>query len=89
MLTADALTASADATHEVLGGPGWWLLALPVDHIAGVQVLVRSLRAGTPPVAMEVASGFRAVSYTHLDVYKRQSATRPRSLLLRPAEQSA
>ena len=65
MLTADALTASADATHEVLGGPGWWLLALPVDHIAGVQVLVRSLRAGTTPVAMDATSGFRASDFRH------------------------
>ena len=65
MLTADALIASADATHEVLGGPGRWLLALPVDHIAGVQVLVRSLRAGTTPVAMDATSGFRASDFRH------------------------
>ena len=35
MLTADALIASTDATHEVLRGPGWWLLALPVDPSPG------------------------------------------------------
>lgn len=53
MLTADALTASADATHERLGGPGQWLLPMPAQHIAGTQVLIRSLRAGTTPVTMQ------------------------------------
>jgi o-succinylbenzoate---CoA ligase len=52
MLTATALTASADATHSRLGGPGQWLLALPAHHIAGLQVLVRSVIAGQAPVAL-------------------------------------
>lgn len=52
MLTAAALTASADATHRRLGGPGRWLLALPAYHIAGLQVLVRSVIAGSAPVAV-------------------------------------
>ncbi|MGH3675345.1 MAG: o-succinylbenzoate--CoA ligase [Mycobacterium sp.] len=52
MLTAGALTASADATHRRLGGPGRWLLALPAHHVAGLQVLVRSVRAGSAPVAV-------------------------------------
>ena len=52
MLTAAALTASADATHRRLGDPGSWLLALPAYHVAGLQVLVRSVIAGTTPVAM-------------------------------------
>ena len=52
MLTAAALTASADATHRRLGGPGRWLLALPAHHIAGLQVLVRSVIAGSAPVAV-------------------------------------
>jgi len=49
-LSADALAASADATHARLGGPGQWLLTLPAHHIAGVQVIVRSLLAGMVPV---------------------------------------
>lgn len=53
MLTAAALTASADATHERLGGPGQWLLPMPAQHIAGTQVLIRSVRAGTTPVALD------------------------------------
>ena len=52
MLTAAALIASASATHDRLGGPGSWLLALPSHHIAGLQVLVRSALAGTTPVAI-------------------------------------
>ncbi|MDR3663810.1 MAG: o-succinylbenzoate--CoA ligase [Mycobacterium sp.] len=52
LLSASALIASADATHDRLGGPGRWLLALPAYHVAGLQVLVRSQRAGTTPVAL-------------------------------------
>lgn len=51
-LGRDALTASAEATAQRLSGPGRWLLALPTDHVAGLQVLVRSVLAGTRPVAM-------------------------------------
>ncbi len=58
LLTAAALTASAAATHDRLGGPGRWLLALPPYHIAGVQMLVRSLLAGTVPVGLDVSAGF-------------------------------
>jgi o-succinylbenzoate---CoA ligase len=61
MLSADALTASAVATHARLGGPGRWLLALPAHHIAGLQVLVRSALAGTTPVA--VPAGFGATEF--------------------------
>lgn len=58
LLTAAALTASAAATHDRLGGPGSWLLALPPHHIAGMQVLVRSVLAGSTPVEMDVSAGF-------------------------------
>ncbi|WP_433491148.1 o-succinylbenzoate--CoA ligase [Nocardia grenadensis] len=58
MLTAAALRASGDATHERLGGPGSWLLALPTHHIAGLQVLLRSLLAGTEPTVVDVSGGF-------------------------------
>jgi len=56
MLTASALTASAEATHRRLGGSGRWLLALPAYHVAGLQVLARSVVADTAPVA--VSAGF-------------------------------
>ncbi|MEO7059205.1 MAG: o-succinylbenzoate--CoA ligase [Lapillicoccus sp.] len=59
MLTVDNLVASATATHEVLGGDGTWLLAMPAHHIAGLQVLVRSLVAGTRPGFLDLERGFR------------------------------
>ena len=37
-LSAAALIASADAVQARLGGPGRWLLALPAQHVAGLQV---------------------------------------------------
>lgn len=58
LLTVDALRASADATHRRLGGPGAWLLALPAHHIAGLQVLLRSIAAGAEPTIVDVADGF-------------------------------
>jgi o-succinylbenzoate---CoA ligase len=50
LLSSDALVASAAASDSALGGPGQWLLALPVHYIAGLNVLVRSLAAQTEPV---------------------------------------
>jgi len=58
LLTSQVLTFSASATHSRLGGPGRWLLALPAHHIAGLQVLIRSVLAGTTPVVMDVSRGF-------------------------------
>ena len=58
MLPATALAASAMATHERLGGPGQWLLTMPPHHVAGVQVLLRSLAAGSEPVLADVGDGF-------------------------------
>ncbi|MGN0099895.1 MAG: o-succinylbenzoate--CoA ligase [Dietzia sp.] len=58
MLSAGALAASAAATDDVLGGPGRWLLALPAHHIAGLQVILRSLRSGYEPVVVDVTRGF-------------------------------
>ncbi|MBW0273318.1 O-succinylbenzoic acid--CoA ligase [Nocardia sp. MH4] len=58
LLGAEALRASGNATHERLGGPGSWLLALPTHHIAGIQVLLRSILAGTEPTVLDVSGGF-------------------------------
>jgi O-succinylbenzoic acid--CoA ligase len=52
LLPAAALEASAAATHARLGGPGSWLLALPVSAIAGLQVLCRSILSGGPPAVL-------------------------------------
>ena len=66
LLTAAALTASASATHDRLGGPGSWLLALPPYHIAGLQVLVRSVLAGSVPVELDVTNASRGFDVTEL-----------------------
>ena len=56
-LTAAALTASATASLARLGSaPGErWLCCLPVHHISGLGVLVRSLLAGSTPVIADRA----------------------------------
>ena len=56
-LSAAALLHSARASLARLGArPGQrWLCCLPATHIAGIQVLVRSLAAGTEPVLAERA----------------------------------
>lgn len=54
-LSAAALRASAEATHERLGGPGQWLVALPAQLISGLQMLVRSAVDGTTPVFFDGA----------------------------------
>ncbi|WP_243695015.1 AMP-binding protein [Labedella populi] len=51
-LSASALLASARATQSAIGGPGRWVLAMPAHYVAGVQVLVRSIVAGTAPVPL-------------------------------------
>src|SRR5699024_7547048 len=61
-LTPAAIRASARATHERLGGPGQWLLTLPHEHIAGLQVCARSLLAGFEPVIRGDASLAEAIS---------------------------
>ena len=53
LLSADALRSSAAATAGRLGGHGQWLLALPPTHVGGLQVLVRSVLAGTTPSLLD------------------------------------
>ena len=68
LLTADAVLASADATHVRLGGPGRWLLALPTTHIAGLMVLARSVVAGVDPVVQDLSEGFDPESFAAASV---------------------
>lgn len=63
LLTSGSLRASAESTHEVLGGPGDWLLTLPAQHIAGFQVLVRSVVAGRVPTVPDLRGGFTAAAF--------------------------
>ncbi|MFP3580752.1 AMP-binding protein [Arthrobacter sp. SIMBA_036] len=64
ILTVDALVASSVATAMALRGEGQWLLALPLQFVAGIQVLVRSLYAGTRPWVMDQSNGFTPEAFT-------------------------
>lgn len=52
-----------ESGHERLGGPGQWLLALPVTHVAGLTVLVRSLVARTRPEVLDLYAGFDVAAF--------------------------
>ena len=52
VLSRAAMRASADATHARLGGSGRWASTLPPTYVAGLQVLFRSVRAGTEPLPL-------------------------------------
>jgi len=60
ILSHAAVTASARASLERLGGPGGWLLAMPVTAVGGLQVLVRSALAGLDPVVVDEHDGLAA-----------------------------
>ena len=84
MLSADAVLASVAASETALGGPGQWLLALPTHYVAGVQVLARSLAAGTTPEVLPPgpfdARAF-AVATSRLDGDLRFTSLVPAQLL--------
>ncbi len=71
-LGRDALIASANATHDFLGGPGRWLSALPLQHIAGIQTVLRSALSGHAPYLHE---GEHFVASDFLDSVARARAT--------------
>jgi O-succinylbenzoic acid--CoA ligase len=58
VLSRAAMRASASATEKRLGEPGQWLLNLPATYVAGVQVLFRSVLAGTTPVLLDEHADF-------------------------------
>lgn len=86
LLSSAALRASAESTHDVLGGPGVWLLTLPAHHIAGFQVLVRSVVSGRAPTVPEARSGFTAACFARAagalpgDATRRYTALVPTQL---------
>lgn len=63
VLSRRAMLASAAASAARLGAAGPWLLALPASYVAGLNVIVRSLVAGHPPVLLadSFADAARAV----------------------------
>jgi o-succinylbenzoate---CoA ligase len=67
-LSASALIASARASHSFLGAEmgDRWSLLLPTTHIAGVNVLVRSIELGTNLVDSQSSADFTAIVPTQL-----------------------
>jgi O-succinylbenzoic acid--CoA ligase len=72
-LSASALRASARASMARLGArPGErWLACLTVTHVAGLQVLVRSLESGTDPVVAQVGEA-EARAASHVSIVPTQ-----------------
>lgn len=65
-ISREALIASADAAALALGSidqKSQWLLALPINFVAGINVLVRSVLAGTQPVLMNTQVPFTAEAF--------------------------
>jgi O-succinylbenzoic acid--CoA ligase len=66
-LSASALLASAKASNKYLGAEfgNTWSLLLPLTHIAGINVLIRSLELGTTPTNLIGYNGkFPKVDFT-------------------------
>jgi O-succinylbenzoic acid--CoA ligase len=62
-LSLAALHHSAAASAQRLGGEGQWLLALPVNFIAGANVLFRSVIADTQPILMNTQLPFTVEAF--------------------------
>ncbi|WGL52935.1 AMP-binding protein [Nocardioides sp. BP30] len=58
MLSRAAVRASVELSARRLGGSGRWLLALPETFVAGLNVITRSLAAGSPPVRLADHASF-------------------------------
>ena len=56
-LSASALVASALASNKFIGAKSGqrWSLLLPLTHIAGINVLIRSIELGTEPIDLRSA----------------------------------
>ena len=67
LLSRDAALASVHASARRLAAPpGRWALVLPSSYVAGVQVILRSLVAGVPPVIGAWADDDGPAAYTSL-----------------------
>lgn len=62
-LSAKSLLYSAEQSLKTIGGPGQWLLALPTNFIAGLQVLTRSIISDTQPVLLNTQLPFTAEAF--------------------------
>jgi O-succinylbenzoic acid--CoA ligase len=68
LLSAHSLLANARATHKYIGASAGqrWSLLLPTSHIAGLNILIRSIELGTQPVTVESSADFSAIVPTQL-----------------------
>ena len=68
LLSANSLIANARATHKFLGASSGerWSLLLPTTHIAGLNVLIRSIELGTEPVGVDSKADYSAMVPTQL-----------------------
>jgi O-succinylbenzoic acid--CoA ligase len=68
LLSAHSLLANARATHKYIGASAGqrWSLLLPTSHIAGLNILIRSIELGTQPVTVESGADFSAIVPTQL-----------------------
>lgn len=64
-LSSTALLSAAQASHKFLNAEfgNTWSLLLPLTHIAGINVLIRSLELGTEPIDVRNHQG----EYPHAD----------------------
>jgi len=60
-LSAAAFRASAAAAAEELGEPGRWVLTLPPNYVAGLNVLARAAYWGTEPIVAIGGPAFSAM----------------------------
>lgn len=94
-LSVFALELSSRAALARLGGPGQWLLALPVNFIAGANVLIRSVLSDTQPVMLNTRVPFTTEAFVRgaslLDGPRRYTSLVPAQLamLARDAEADA
>lgn len=65
-IAAKALLASAKASNAFLGATFGqvWSLLLPLTHVAGINVLVRSLELGTTPIDLRQAHEYPKADFT-------------------------
>lgn len=87
LLSRAAILASARATAARLGVEGRWILALPPSYVAGIQVIVRSLLAGSSPVVADLGrEGDLASAMSQVETDRTSQQSRPRLISLVPTQ---
>lgn len=81
LLSYELLERSACASAQVMGGSGAWMLAVPGYHIAGLNVMYRSLYAGYSPYRLDLHKGFHIENFIDAERNFRSSPQRYISLV--------